>query len=277
MNLNLVVRSWGRALAAHLHYRMLLLSLAPLLAALALWAVLMYFGMQALVDAVHGWLAGHDGFGRGGQFLALFGLLALKTLLAPLLALWLLLPLLVLTALLIISLFAMPLINRHVTRRHYAALEQRRGGSAAGSLWHTLVSCCLFLLLWLASLPLMLFPPLGMIAQPLLWGWLTYRVMVYDALARHADADERAAIVRQQRGALLTMGVIAGMLGVAPAALWIGGVFSFLFLPLLAAAAVCLYVLVFVFTGLWFQYFCLEALRRYRETQASEGATWQSA
>jgi len=34
--------------------------------------------------------------------------------------------------------------------------------------------------------------------------------------------------------------------------------------PLLAALAIWLYLLVFVFSGLWFQHYCLDALARLR-------------
>jgi hypothetical protein len=34
--------------------------------------------------------------------------------------------------------------------------------------------------------------------------------------------------------------------------------------PFLAAISIWLYVLIFIFTGLWFQYYCLEALARQR-------------
>jgi hypothetical protein len=45
---------------------------------------------------------------------------------------------------------------------------------------------------------------------------------------------------------------------------WLGGALSFVLLPLLAAVSIWLYVLVFVFTGLWFEHYCLEALAAYR-------------
>jgi hypothetical protein len=40
------------------------------------------------------------------------------------------------------------------------------------------------------------------------------------------------------------------------------------FFPFLAAASIWLYVLIFIFTGLWFEYYCLEALARLRATSA---------
>ncbi len=31
------------------------------------------------------------------------------------------------------------------------------------------------------------------------WGWLTYRVMTYDALAEHATAEERKTLMKRHR------------------------------------------------------------------------------
>lgn len=73
-----------------------------------------------------------------------------------------------------------------------------------------------FLVVWLLTLPLSLIPLFALFVQPLLWGWLTYRVMSYDVLANYADADERRAIVHAHRWPLMTIGVITGGLGMAP-------------------------------------------------------------
>jgi fatty acid desaturase len=97
-----------------------------------------------------------------------------------------------------------------------------------------------------------------------LWGWLTYRVMAYDALADYADVDERKSILRTHRWPLLLIGAMTGAMGAAPTLLWLGGPLSVIFFPVLAAVAIWLYVLVFVFTGLWFQHYCMDALMRSR-------------
>ena len=49
------------------------------------------------------------------------------------------------------------------------------------------------------SIPLWFIPPLVLIVPPLIWGWLTYRVMGFDVLAEHATAAERQAILRRHR------------------------------------------------------------------------------
>jgi fatty acid desaturase len=93
--------------------------------------------------------------------------------------------------------------------------------------------------------------------------------MAYDALADFADADERRAILNRQRWPLLAIGVATGSLGAIPGLLWLGGVVSVILFPLLAALAIWLYLLVFVFSGLWFQHYCLDALGRLRSTPMS--------
>ena len=98
--------------------------------------------------------------------------------------------------------------------------------------------------------------------------------MAYDALSEHADSQERRTILHRHRWPLLAIGTATGIAGTAPTLLWLGGVLSWFFFPLLAALSIWLYVLVFVFGGLWFEYYCLEALSRYRagETVAAAEA-----
>jgi hypothetical protein len=262
-----VFRAFGSALWSQLHYRMLLLTLMPFFLSLLLWGFLLWLGLQPLIDAVGAYFSANDGFHLAGGLLAMLGMGAIKTVIVPLIAMWILLPLMILTALIFIGIFAMPLIVRHVGSRAYPTLEQRRGGSWWGSLWNSASTFVVFLFLWLVSLPLAMIPPLGFIIQPLLWGWLTYRVMAYDALLGYADDTERRHILRAHRWPLLTIGAISGAMGAAPTLLWLGGALAVVLFPLLAGLALWLYVLVFVFTGLWFQHYCLAALARHRGAQ----------
>ena len=118
----------------------------------------------------------------------------------------------------------------------------------------------------LSTLRTLLVPLFALIVQPLLWGWLTCRVMAYDALADFADKEELITLRTSQRFPLLVMGVVTGSLGAAPGLLWLGGVVSVIFFPVLAAISIWLYLLIFVFSGLWFQHYCLDALARMRST-----------
>lgn len=45
-----------------------------------------------------------------------------------------------------------------------------------------------------------------LVVAPLIWGWLTYRVMAFDALSEHASKDERRALFARHRMSLILMG-----------------------------------------------------------------------
>ena len=264
-----ILNAFGKALLSQMHVRMLMLTVVPFILSVAVWGFVLWLYLQRMIDWLQEWFVQNDGFSVAGSVLAIIGMGALKAVVVPLLAMWVLLPLMILTALLFVGTMAMPVIVRHVGRRSYGELELRRGGTFAGSLWTSLSAFVVFLVLWLVTLPLSLFPPLTFVVQPLLWGWLTYRVMAYDALADHADVGERRAILKAHRWRLLAIGIVTGAMGAAPTLLWLGGALSVIFFPVLAAGAIWLYVLVFVFTGLWFQHYCLEALRRLRAVQSA--------
>ena len=259
-----VFTSLFRALLSQLHIRMLLLTILPFIVALAIWGAALWAGLQPMIDQLQIWFADYGLFHSAGEMLDSMGLSAIRAIMVPLLAMWLLLPFMILSALLLVGMMAMPAIGRHVGQRFYPQLERRQGGSFAGGLWVSMSSFVAFIVIWLLTLPLNLVPLFALLVQPLLWGWLACRVMAYDALADYADEEERRLITQGQRWPLLVIGVVSGTLGAIPSLLWLGGVMSVIFFPILAAAAIWLYLLVFVFSGLWFQHFCLEALLRLR-------------
>lgn len=271
-----VLIAFGRALLSQMHYRMLLLTVLPFLLSVLIWSVVLWQGLQPLIDWLQSFFLENDGFRISGNVLVMVGLGALKTVLVPLIAMWLLLPLMILTTLLWIGLISMPLIVKHVGKRHFPELETRNGGSFWGSLWMSGSSFGIFVFLWLLTLPLSLVPPLTFIILTVLWGWLTYRVMAYDALADYADAEERQALLRIHRWPLLMIGAVSGAMGAAPTLLWLGGALSVIFFPLLAAGSIWLYVLIFVFTGLWFEYYCLAALQKYRAADIADNQSQQT-
>lgn len=260
-----VMKSYGRAFLMQFNYKMLLLSLLPSILALVLWAIALYFSMQPLINYLQQYFLDNNGFQLATNILNTLGLLALKAVIVPFIAMWLLLPLMLLTALLFVACIAMPIINRTVSKQYYSQLEKMHGGSWLSSLGFALVCIIIFVGVWLVSLPLSLFIPVGLIIQPILLGWVTYRIMAYDALATHASSLERKAILQQHRWQLWLVGIITGMLSALPGMIWLGGALSILFLPLLAAIAIWLYVVVFMFSGFWFQLFCLDALEQLRK------------
>jgi hypothetical protein len=121
----------------------------------------------------------------------------------------------------------------------------------------------------LVSIPLWFVPPLVLILPPLIWGWLTYKVMSYDVLSEHASREERVALIRRHRTSLLGMGVLTGYLGAAPSVVWASGALAIVFAPVLVPVAVWIYTLVFAFSALWFAHFALAALQAYRAERES--------
>ncbi len=267
-----VFKSYGRAFLMQFNLVMVMLSLLPSILALGLWAVVLYFSLQPLIDFLQQLFIQHNGFQLAGNILGFLGLLSLKAVIVPLIAMWLLLPLMLLTALLFVAFLAMPLINRKISRRYYPQLEKRNQDGWWDGFWFATLYLLGFLLLWLISLPLTLVVQLGLVIQPLLLGWISYRIMAYDALAVHASETERQQILLHHRWQLWSVAVITGMLGALPGMVWMGGVASIVFLPLLAGLAIWLYVLIFMFSGMWFQFFCLDALQQLRQQEIPASA-----
>src|SRR5689334_20019620 len=128
-----VLNAYGRALLSQFHGKMLLLSIAPFLLSAALWALLLYFGLQPLVDWLHAQFVDFEIFRVTGEWLQGLGLDGLRTVVVPLFALLLLLPMMIITAVLFVGVAAMPFVVRHVGGRHFPQLEKKRGGSLLGS------------------------------------------------------------------------------------------------------------------------------------------------
>ena len=257
--MNRLLDAFWRAAAYCLHPRVIVLSLAPLLLAGGMTLAIGYFfwepavaGMRAtlegwaLIDALLTWLEGLGGSG-------------LRALIAPLLIVALALPVIVVLSLLLVALFMAPALVALVAKRRFADLEARRGAALWQSVLWSLGCTLLALLALLLSIPLWFVPPL-------IWGWLTYRVMAFDVLAEHASADERRTVLREHRWPLLAIGVITGYLGAAPTLLWALGAAALIFAPLLVLVSVWLYTLVFAFAALWFAHYALAALQQLRST-----------
>jgi cobalamin biosynthesis protein CobD/CbiB len=101
----------------------------------------------------------------------------------------------VVSSLLLVAWLMTPAMVAMVARRRFPALERRgRGTRWQGLVWS--LACTLAAVVALVlSIPLWLVPPLVLILPPLIWGWLTYRVLAFDALAEHATPTERRQIL----------------------------------------------------------------------------------
>lgn len=263
--------SFWRALAYCLRPRVVALSLLPLLLTSVLALLLGYFYWQPAVQVVRDWLTGPGLLGTVWGWLQGWGLGDATDYVAPLLVAVLATPVLVLVSLLAVALLMTPALVNLVARQRFSQLERRHGASLTASLaWST--GCTVVALAVLAaSVPLWFVPPLVLVLPPLIWGWLTYRVMAFDALAEHASKAERKTIFLRHHTSLLLMGVACGFLGAAPAVVWASGVVFAAAFVVLIPVAIWIYTVVFAFSALWFIHFCLAALERLRGAAPSDG------
>jgi hypothetical protein len=268
--MNDLLRSFGRALASALHPRMLWLTFMPFILATVGWGVILWFSWQTLIGGTRLWL---DSWSFTTTLYHLFdwlGFSALHAVIAPFIVIAMTIPLIVVTVLLLIATLSMPAVISFLAARQFPGLEMRRGGTWYGSLGQALWTTLVCLVLLIVTLPLWLVPPFFALIPPLLWGWLTYRVMSYDALALHASRDERRALVRRFRLPLLLIGIASGLLSSLPTLLWASSVWLIVLFPVITAVTIWIYSFILVFSALWFGYYCLRALQRMR-TEAHGG------
>lgn len=264
--------SFWRAVAYCLHPRVIALSLLPLAVMVAFSLGLGYFYWDAALDAVRGWLESSSLMAMVGDWMQTMRLGNLRTVIAPLIVIFAVTPAIVLLSLIVVAFLMTPWLVTLVAERRFPRLERRQGGSMlAGVLW-SVGSLLLALVAMVASVPLWLIPPLIMVLPPLIWGWLTYRVMAFDALAAHASREERREIFRRHRMRLLGIGVLTGYLGAAPSVVWASGALFAAAFVILVPVAIWIYTLVFAFSSLWFAHYCLAALEQLRAERAAQPA-----
>ncbi|MDB5955596.1 EI24 domain-containing protein [Ramlibacter sp.] len=266
--MSLLLDSFWRAVAYCLHPRVIGLSLLPLLAMIALAAGLGYFFWDNAVNTVFMWLESTAWLASLAHWLQDIGMGSLKNVLAPLLVIFAITPLLVVLVLFFVAVLMTPALVKLVGRRRFPDLERKRGASFLHSALWSLGSTLVAMVALLVSVPLWLIPPLILVLPPLIWGWLTYRVMTFDALSEHASGEERRLVFQGHRHRLLVMGIATGYLGAAPSVVWASGAMFAVAFPILIPVAIWIYTLVFAFSSLWFTHYCLAALQQLRGAPA---------
>ena len=263
--MNKLLDSFWRAAMYCLHPRVIALSILPLVIMAALSLGLGYFFWEAAMAAVRSNLESYELLGTTVRWLEGLGLDNLRLVLAPVLLLFLAIPVIVIVSLLFVAIFMTPAMVALVAERRFPQLERKKGGSLLASLFWSLGSTVLAVIALVLSIPLWLVPPLILVLPPLIWGWLTYRVMSYDALVDHASNEERRQIFKAHRGALLGIGILSGYLGAAPSLIWASGAMFVAMAPILVPVAIWIYTLVFAFSSLWFAHYTLSALEQLRK------------
>ena len=270
--MGLLLDSFWRAAVYCLRPRVIALSVLPLVLMAAAALVLSHFYWEPAVQGMHRLLEASALLGSFWGWLQGWGLGDVTRVVAPLMVILVVAPVLVVVSLLLVAVLMTPALVSLVAERRFPNLERKKGGSFIVSVAWSLGSTVLALVALVVSVPLWLVPPLVLILPPLIWGWLTYRVMTFDALAEHASKEERQEIFRRHRSSLLGIGILTGYLGAAPSIVWASVVvFAAAFL-VLVPLAIWIYTLVFAFSSLWFTHYGLAALQQLRAETAAEAA-----
>ncbi|CAD5372836.1 conserved membrane hypothetical protein [Rubrivivax sp. A210] len=257
-----------RAAAYCLHPKVLLWSLLPLALAGGAVGLLGWAYWETTVAAVRSALEQGELVLALLQWLDSAGLQRLRSLLAPMIVVALSVPLVLVLTLLLVAFVVTPAVARLVVARRFPGLQRREGVSGWKALLWPLACTAAALLALALSVPLWFVPPLVLVLPPLIWGWLTCRVLAFDVLASYASASERHAVMRSRRWSLLAIGVCCGYLGALPSLVWAASAAALIFAPLLAVVSVWLYTIVFAFASCWFAHFCLADLQRLRLSEA---------
>lgn len=267
--MNLLLDAFWRAVAYCLHPRVVLLSLLPLGVSTVLVGVLGWLYWEAALDGINAWLHTWSLVEALRSWLASVGSPGLYSMLPILVLLALVVPLVVLLTLVLVAVAMVPPIVKLVAARRFPSLRPAHGASFLGSVAWSLGCTAIALVALVASVPLWFIPPLVLIVPPLIWGWLSYKVMTFDVLADHASRDERRRILREHRWPLLAIGLVSGYLGSAPTLIWGIGALALPLAPILMPLSLWLYTLVFAFSALWFTHYALAALHGLRSREAA--------
>lgn len=269
-----VFKSFGLALVGSMHPRMMWLSFRPFLIISVLWGCLIWLTWTPALEMLSAFLTTSIFTSWIQDGLIWAGFENARVWIAPLFFVMLLIPLICISLLVLIAFSTVPAILNALSRQpQYQDLERRRGGGMIRGFFYALWSALICLALVLLTLPIWWMPPLVAVLPPLLWGWLTMRLMSYDVLAKHASSEERDLLLEKYRWPLLLMGIASGMLGAVPTFFWATSALALVLFPIVSFIALWIYSLIFVFAALWFSHFLLGALKDLRQEELEKSLT----
>jgi hypothetical protein len=261
--------SFWRAVAYCLHPKVLALSLFPLLVAGVATLGAGYLFWESAVATVRSTLEHWELVNSMLEWMTSMLGANFRTGIAALIVIALTIPVVVAFTLVLVGLWITPAIVTMVSGRRFPALERRHGGSwwlgVFASFGYTIGA----LLMVMVTLPFWLIPGLALVLPPVIWGWLTARVMGFDSLAEHASQPEREAILRAHRFPLLIMGIVCGFLCGVPSMIWTLSMQFIIFAPFIMVGVIWLYTLIFTFSALWFTHYNLGVLASLRGAETA--------
>lgn len=247
--------AFKRAVVSQIHPKMLAALLMPFAIALIGAIVLLWAFWSPLTAWLDMQMTQWDLVNQFDQWMVTIGLFSFKLYLIPLMAAGLLLPLAGILGLVIAAIFVMPIVLRHLERRNYPDVDRQGRHAMAFGTWNALLVGAAFVLGWLITMPLWLFPPLALVLPVFWWAFAFNRIMRVDALVEHATSAERRFLWRRHNPQYWVLGLCLSLINLFPP-MW-------LILP--------------VFSALVFAHYSLEALRQYRSQQVVSPPAIQDA
>ena len=264
--MRLIIRSFVLSLRGIFNPWILWLTLRPFFIGALIWFGILWFTWSPLLDWMKDFLTNSFAASWIEKTMSLVGWDSVRAIVAPYFSVVILMPLVITTILVLVSFTSITSVLRHVEKQNaYSTLKKEHGGSFFGSLWVAISSTFIFLVIVLITLPIWWIPPIFALLPPILWGWLTTRLMTYDVLSRHATEQERDDLMILHRGPLLLIGIVVGLIGAAPTLFWLSSIFVLVLFPFVSMFMMWVYALVFIFGALWFAHYLLFALKEYRE------------
>ena len=267
--MKLLFGSFWRAVAYCLHPKVIMLSLLPLLVAGIVTLGMGYLYWESALASVRATLEHWSLVNSMLEWISSMLGANFRTGIAALIVIALSIPVVVAFTLVLVGLWITPAIVTLVSRRRFATLERRHGGSWWLGVLASFAWTIGALLMVMVTLPFWLVPGLALVLPPLIWGWLTAKVMGFDALAEHASQPEREAILRAHRWPLLVMGIVCGFLCGVPSMIWTLGMGVIIAAPFVMVGVIWLYTLIFTFSALWFTHYCLSVLAALRDAESA--------
>lgn len=268
--MKLLFNSFWRALAYCLRPDVLIFLLVPWLVITAVTLGWCYFYWKPYLQLMREWVGERENINLILNWLANSGF-NLRSAFPALLLIFMMVPVVMVFTLLLISHMVTPVLVDLVRVRRFLKLDARRNVSRiqhfAWSMWHVLL---LFVSLAVAAPVSILIPPLGFLLLPVLGGWFSTRIIAFSVLVHHASKAERLLIFNRHETPLISIGMFAGYLGLVPSLVagsvaWLSADFT-VWVP----TAIGTYVLIAVFSSLWFSHYCLSALQDVRKEQMVE-------
>ena len=240
--LTAVVVSFKRALVSQFHPKMLGAIVLPFVITLLGAVLLIWAFWTPLTEWLTVQTADWAVLNTIDDWLLAIGFFSIKLYLIPLLAAGILLPMSGILGLIIAAVFIMPIVLGHLDKANYPGLRRQGHNATMLSAWNALWVGGLFILGWLITLPLWLFPPFAVMLPIFWWSFAITRMLRVDAIVEHATVQERRYLWSRHNRQWWLIGFCLALINLLPPA-W-------LFMP--------------VFSSLVFAHFGLEILRQHR-------------